>query len=88
VQVDEKFAANLLGLDESEIARLADGWDSRAVNALVLERHKKRMQALATALESEDDLGKVVRGHIHIENELEQIIFFASPRPEHLKLKR
>jgi hypothetical protein len=88
VQVDEKFVANFVGVDEAEIARLAEGGDGRTVNDLVQERHKKRMQALATALESEDDLGKVVRGHIHIENELEQIISFASPKPEHLKLKR
>ena len=69
MQVDEKFVANLLGLEEAEIARL-DGTDGRTINDLVFERHKKTMLALGTALESEDDLGKVVRGHIHIENEL------------------
>jgi len=52
VEVDEKFVANLLDLDEAEIARLAHATDGRTVNDLVLERKKKRMQALATALES------------------------------------
>jgi hypothetical protein len=85
VQSDENFLANFLELDEAEIARLAHGRDVRAINDLVLERHKNRMQALAAALESEDDLGKVVRGHIHIEHELQQIIFFAAPNPDELK---
>src|SRR4029077_11681771 len=82
VQSDENFLANFLDLDEAEIARLAHGRDVRAINDLVLEPHKNRMQALAAALESEDDLGKVVRGHIHIERELQQIIFFAAPNPD------
>jgi hypothetical protein len=85
VQLDEKFLANFLDLEEAEIRRLPHGTDGRTINDLVAERHKRRMQALATALESEDDLGKVVRGHIHIEHELQQIIFFAAPNPDQLK---
>jgi hypothetical protein len=84
MQVDEKFVANLLSLDEAEVARL-DGADAQRINDLVIERHKKTMLALGTALESEDDLGRVVRGHIHVEHELQQIIFFAAPNPDQVK---
>src|SRR5262249_60949172 len=59
--------------------------DTRRINELVAERHSKIMRALGGALETEDDLGKVVRAHIHIESELQLIIFFAAPNPNHLK---
>jgi hypothetical protein len=42
VQSDENFLANFLELDEAEIARLAHGRDVRAINDLVLERHKNK----------------------------------------------
>ncbi|HEX9271286.1 MAG TPA: hypothetical protein VGA01_03620, partial [Candidatus Binatia bacterium] len=32
-----------------------------------------------------DDLGKIVRAHIHIEHELQELIFIAAPNPTHLK---
>ena len=82
VELDKEFLAKFLDVDEAELANIAEGMN---VNDLVAERHQKKMQALAAALTSEDDLGKVVRGHIHIEHELQQIIFFASPSPDHLK---
>jgi hypothetical protein len=92
VQLEKYFLARLFDLDEAEITKidgltfkLAPGKESWTVKDLFFERHKKKMQALAAALTSEDDLGKVVRGHIHIEHELQQILFFASPSPDHLK---
>jgi len=92
VQLTKSFLARLLDLDEAEITNidglkfdLARGMEGLNLNDLLLERHKTKMQALAIALESEDALGKVVRGHIHIEHELHQVIFFAAPNPDHLK---
>jgi hypothetical protein len=92
VQLDKNFLANLFDVDEAEITSidglkfdLARGTEGVTINNLLAERHKKKMQALGTALESEDDLGKAVRGHIHIEHELQQIIFFAAPNPDQLK---
>ena len=92
MQLEKKFVAKLFDLDEAEVTQidglkfdLAGGTDGLTLNDLLLERHKNKMQALAMALESEDDLGKVVRGHIHIEHELHQIIFFAAPNPDQLK---
>lgn len=92
VQLEEKFLANLLDVDEAEITSIDGlkfdlvgvGQDVTAIE-LLLERYKKKMQALATALDTEDDLGRVVRGHIHIEHELQQTIFFAAPNTDQLK---
>ena len=92
MQLDKKFVANLFDLDEAEITSidgltfdLVGGTEGLTINDLVLKRHKTKLEALAASLYSDDDLGKVVRGHIHIEHELEHIIFFASPNPDHLK---
>jgi hypothetical protein len=93
VQVDKSFLARLLDIDEAAVTSIdglkfvLDVEDPVALNFkdLLLERHEKKMEALATVLSSEDDLGKVVRGHIHIEHELQEIIFFASPNPNQLK---
>jgi hypothetical protein len=92
VQLTKSFLARLFDLDEAEITHidglkfdLSRGTEGLKLNDLLVDRHKTKMQALATALESEDDLGKVVRGHIHIEHELQQVIFFAAPSPEQLK---
>jgi len=43
------------------------------------------LESLSGALRNEDDLGKVVRAHIHIEHELQEFIFFAAPVPDQLK---
>jgi hypothetical protein len=92
VQLDKNFLANLFDLDEADITSidgltfdLAGGTEDLTFRDLLWERHKTKMEALADVLRSEDDLGKVVRGHIHIEHELQQIIFFAAPNPDHLK---
>jgi hypothetical protein len=52
---------------------------------LLVERRIKRFRLLATILAAEDDLGKIVRSHNYIENELQEFIFFAAPNPTHLK---
>jgi hypothetical protein len=40
---------------------------------------------LIAALQGADDLGVVVRAHLHIEHELQELIFFAAPNPAQLK---
>lgn len=45
-----------------------------------------RRSAFFQVLENEDDLGMVIRGHIHLEHELREFIFAASPQPEEAKL--
>ena len=90
MQLDKKFVANLFDVDEAEITSI-DGLkvdlagEDLSLERLLLKRHEKKMQALGTDLQSEDDLGKVIRGHIHIEHELNQIIFFAAANPNELK---
>ena len=42
-------------------------------------------EALATELLREDDLGAVIRSHIHIENIIYQIVDRILPRPDYLK---
>jgi hypothetical protein len=44
-----------------------------------------RSEAFFQMLEGEDDLGMVIRAHIHIEHELREYILAAAPRPEELK---
>lgn len=94
-QIDRTFLAHLFDVDEAEIASI-DGikfdlardteglTDNELACKLLWERHNNKIRALADALKSEDDLGKVIRGHIHVEHELQQVIFFAAPRPDQL----
>jgi hypothetical protein len=90
MRIDKKLVAKLLDIDEAEIASL--GYLSLKLDApsntferLLDERQRRRLESLSTALSNEDDLGKVVRAHIHIEHELQDFIFFASPVPDQLK---
>jgi hypothetical protein len=93
VRLDKKFIATLLDISESEITsisgltlELADVPDRLTTfKDLVSERYTKKLKLLSDALRSEDDLGKMVRAHIHIEHELQDIIFFAAPNPTQLK---
>lgn len=84
MQIDEKLVAELFGLDEAEVSRVADGANGQSLNDLVRERYKREMEALARALYSDDDLVKVIRAHIHIEHELQRVIFCAVPNPDQL----
>jgi len=52
---------------------------------LLHDRVKEKVRALTTVLIGEDDLGKVVRAHIYIEHELQDLIFFAAPNPDQLE---
>lgn len=45
-----------------------------------------RRSAFLQVLENEDDLGMVIRGHIHLEHELREFILAASPQPTEAKL--
>jgi hypothetical protein len=90
MRIDKKLVAKLLDIDEAEIASL--GSQSFKVDApsntfqrLLDERQRRRLESLSTALRNEDDLGKVVRAQIHIEHELQDFIFFASPVPDQLR---
>lgn len=93
MRLDKKFLAMLLGVNKSEIANikglsfeLATAEEKLAtLGDLLHERRKKKIEALAAVLRAEDDLGKIVRAHIHIEHELQELIFFAAPKPAHLK---
>ena len=44
-----------------------------------------RLATFIDALNSEDDLGMVVRAHIHIEHELRDFVTSAAPRPDQVK---
>src|SRR5713101_2652076 len=44
-----------------------------------------RLSTFTEALNSEDDLGMVVRAHIHIEHELREFVTSAAPRPDQVK---
>jgi hypothetical protein len=92
MRIDNKFLAKLLGVNESEIKSISglsfktDVPDRLVIfQSLLDERRKKRFESLSAALSTEDDLGKVVRAHIHIEHELQELIFLAAPRPDHIK---
>jgi hypothetical protein len=92
VRIDKKFVATLLGIDESEVGAL-DGIkvqldvpdDGVTFQELVDKRWKKQLDGLAAALRRADSLGKVVRGHLYIEHELNDFIYFAAPNPAILK---
>jgi hypothetical protein len=90
MRIDKKLVAKLLDIDEAEIAGLGSqsfklDAASNTFERLLDERQRRRLESLSTALRNEDDLGKVVRAHIHIEHELQDFIFFASPVPDQLK---
>jgi len=46
-----------------------------------------RLATFIDALNSEDDLGMVVRAHIHIEHELREFVTSAAPRPDQVKFR-
>jgi hypothetical protein len=93
-QIDKKFLAKLLDINESEIFSNIKGLtfdldnvpdEIQTFRDLLSERRRKRIEALAEVLRAEDDLGKIVRAHIHIEHELQEVIFLAAPNPTQLK---
>ena len=92
-RIDKKFLAKLLDINESEIANIEGltfdpanaSKEVKTVSNLLSERRRKRIEALAEVLRAEDDLGKIVRAHIHIEHELQEVIFLAAPNPTQLK---
>jgi hypothetical protein len=93
MKLDKKFLSRLLGVRESEIASIS-GLTFELSNAteeqtsfkdLLADRVKEKVGALTSVLIGEDDLGKVVRGHIYIEHELQDLIFFAAPNPDQLE---
>jgi hypothetical protein len=49
------------------------------------ERLRLRAVSLGEALKGEDELGMVVRAHIHIEHELREFVSLAAPNPNALK---
>jgi hypothetical protein len=93
VRLDKKFLAKFLGIDESEIISitgrefvLSKVVESKTFQGLVLERFKRKFQALMAAVVDQDTLGAVLKGHIHIEHELEEVLTFAASAPVHLKI--
>ena len=93
MRLDKKFLARFLGINEAEIVSIT-GRDfvlskvvqSETFQGLVLERLKNKLQALSAALINADTLGAVLKGHIHIEHELEEVLIFAAPAPDQLKI--
>ena len=92
-RIDKKFLAKLLGINEFDILNIK-GLTFELAKApeeintfrdFLSERRRKRIESLAEVLRAEDDLGKVVRAHIHIEHELQELIFLAAPNPTQLK---
>jgi hypothetical protein len=47
------------------------------------DEQKRSSAAFYEALRVEDDLGMIVRAHIHIESKLREFIESAAPAPEH-----
>ena len=92
-RIDKKFLTKLLGINEFDISNikgltfdLANAPDEiKTFSDLLSERRRKRIEALAEVLRAEDDLGKIVRAHIHVEHELQEVIFLAAPNPTQLK---
>jgi hypothetical protein len=76
-RLDKGTIARFLGIDESEILeigpttlRLSDAVPETAnFDSIIFERLSRRGELLIAALKGEDDLGVVVRAHIHIEHE-------------------
>lgn len=92
MRLDKKFLATLLGVSEADITSL-QGMTFELANAsnelksfqsLVHDRLANKVLALAKVLVADDDLGKVVRAHIHIEHELQDFVFFAAPASDQL----
>jgi hypothetical protein len=93
MRLDKKFLARLLGIPETEVVSIS-GMTFQTANGpegvkdfrgRLNDRHKRRVEVLSAVLMKGDDLGNVVRTHIHIEHELHDFIFFAAPSPAHLK---
>ncbi len=59
------------------MAKVPDGY---------VEGVMKRNEEFLQLLDGEDDLGMVIRAHIHIEHELREFIVAAAPQPAELKL--
>ena len=89
MRIDKKLLAKFLDINETKIASLSRPLDApnrpSTFKSLLEERRRRRLESLAAALRNDDDLGKVVRAHIHIEHELQEFIFFAAPVPDQLK---
>jgi hypothetical protein len=45
---------------------------------------ERRRNSLYQVLESEDDLGVVLRAHVHIEHELREFVLATMPKPQHV----
>src|SRR5262245_35594087 len=89
MRIDHKFLDKLLGVKESDSKSISVKIDVpyglATFQSLLDKRRRKRFESLSAALSTEDDLGKVVRAHIHIEHELQEVIFLAAPNPDHIK---
>jgi hypothetical protein len=93
VKLDKKFLARLLGVHESKIAGIRGltfelshaNKELASFKELLNFRVEEKVRALGAALVGDDDLGKIVRGHIYIEHELQDLIFFAAPNPNELE---
>lgn len=53
----------------------------------LIEGLESRDQQFYAAMRLEDDLGIVVRGQIHVEHELQQLILAVAPRPKEVKFE-
>jgi hypothetical protein len=88
-----KFLARLLGINESQVASIRGltfelshaNKELASFKELLEFRVNEKVRAVGAALAGEDDLGKIVRGHIYIEHELQDLIFFAAPNPDELE---
>ena len=56
-----------------------------SIAAAELEGLSERDQAFYAALQGEDDLGVIVRAHIHIEHELHEFIKLSAPKADQIK---
>ena len=94
MRLDKKFLARLLDIPEDIIGDIKgktfeltttpddapetfEGWLNK--------RFKTKLEGLQLELQRQDDLGAIVRAHIHIEHELNDFIYFAAPSPAHVK---
>src|SRR5262245_12132748 len=83
--------AKLFDISETEVVRIGkilgqspkDG--HQELRDAVSRKGEANLRELAIVLGKEDDLGRIVRAHIHIENELEKYVFAAAPNSSQLK---
>ena len=92
-KLNKPTVARFLGVAESDILEIlpqtlrlrSDSSPATTFDSIITNRLSALVKGLLVAFATEDDLGAVIRAHIHIEHELQELIFFAAPNSTQLK---